>query len=81
MSERDQRWQLTVGAEASPLDPDGQPQRPDPAPEVDVVQAVAALVDDLVDDPGDAGDPGHPGAADASDGAVDDVRGRGSGGP
>lgn len=78
MSERDQRWQLTVGAEASPLDPDGQPQRPDPAPEVDVVQAVAALVDDLVDDPGDPGD------ADDADDAIDagdddDVRGRGPG--
>jgi hypothetical protein len=55
MSERDQRGQVTVGAEASPLDPDGRP-RPDlpPAPAVDVVQAVADLVDDLVDEVDDA---------------------------
>lgn len=53
MSERDQRRQLAVGAGTSPADPGGQPMASpadgDNAVDVDVVQAVAALVSDLVE--------------------------------
>jgi hypothetical protein len=52
MSERDHRRQLAVGAGTSPADPGG-PRSGGPATsddvEVDVVQAVAALVGDLVE--------------------------------
>jgi len=53
MSERDQRRQLAVGAGTSPADPGGHPMASsadgDTAVDVDVVQAVAALVSDLVE--------------------------------
>jgi hypothetical protein len=50
--ERDQSRHLAVGAGASPADPDDTGASAD-----DVVQAVADLVDDLVDDE----DPAPPG--------------------
>lgn len=57
MSERDQRRQLAVGAGTSPADPGGHPQASPVTGDVDVVQAVAALVSDLVEATAGVDDP------------------------
>lgn len=62
MSERDRRRRLAVGAGTSPADPDGRPVTSpfDGDVDVDVVQAVAALVSDLVEVGDDAVDAAAP---------------------
>ena len=60
MSERDQRRQLAVGAGTSPADPGGHRKASPANGDVDVVRAVAALVNDLVDSSDDETPPESP---------------------
>ncbi len=80
MSERDHRRQLAVGAGTSPADPGGHPRQASPGNgngDVDVVRAVAALVNDLVegsdDIDGPVGDVDDQTAPDPVDGMQQDL--------